>query len=156
MRAFVSRDRGVALVEFALVAPVLLLVLLGIVGFGLLVDARSVMSAASREGAHFLALHPNRSSCDVQTEVRRRVAPFDESTVNVSVGYYAPDSTTRSPAAACPNGVLPAAGATVQTYQVEVTVSYQLPSVFAIPFVSGSPNGSALNISYTARADVGH
>lgn len=47
----VSTERGAALVEFALVFPILLLLLMGIVEFGLLFYNKQVLTNASREGA---------------------------------------------------------------------------------------------------------
>jgi Flp pilus assembly protein TadG len=163
MKKAARDERGVALVEFALVAPLILLLVIGVVEFGVFVSARSVISAASREGAHFLSLHPNSSRCDVETEVRKRVAPLDETTVTVSAAYY--DSTnTRTTAPACPNMILPAPGTALQPYQVEVTVNYQFPGVFIIPSVGGcsfcptfgGPPGPISLFTYTARAEVLH
>ena len=47
----VSAEKGAALVEFALVFPLLLLLLMGIVEFGLLFHNKQVLTNASREGA---------------------------------------------------------------------------------------------------------
>jgi Flp pilus assembly protein TadG len=53
MRSFLKKqpDRGAALVEFAVVLPLLLLLLVGIVEFGLLFYNKQVLTNASREGA---------------------------------------------------------------------------------------------------------
>lgn len=48
-------EAGQSLVEFALVAPVLLLVLFGAVQFALIVHARNVVTTAAQEGARFAA-----------------------------------------------------------------------------------------------------
>ena len=44
-------ERGAELVEFALVFPMLLLVMLGIMDFGFLFQRYEVLTAAAREGA---------------------------------------------------------------------------------------------------------
>jgi Flp pilus assembly protein TadG len=49
-------DRGAAAVEFALVAPLLLVLLLGIVEFGRAYGVEAALSQAAREGARALAL----------------------------------------------------------------------------------------------------
>ena len=49
-------DRGAAMVEFAIVLPVLLLILLGIIEFGRAYNAQVSIQAAAREGARELAL----------------------------------------------------------------------------------------------------
>jgi Flp pilus assembly protein TadG len=50
------RDRGAAAVEFALVLPVLLLILFAIIDFGRLLNAQITLSQAAREGARLGAL----------------------------------------------------------------------------------------------------
>jgi Flp pilus assembly protein TadG len=52
------RERGDAIVEFALVAPILLLILFGILEVGRVVDAWIVVQNAAREGARAGALAP--------------------------------------------------------------------------------------------------
>ena len=51
-----NHDRGAAAVEFALVLPVLLLVLCGIIDFGRALHAQVVLTQAAREGARLAAL----------------------------------------------------------------------------------------------------
>jgi Flp pilus assembly protein TadG len=50
------RDRGAAAVEFALLLPVVLLLLFGIVDFGLALNAQITITQAAREGARLQAL----------------------------------------------------------------------------------------------------
>lgn len=49
-------EKGQSLVEFALLLPVLMLILLGIVEFGFMLNAKIVITSAAREGARVLAL----------------------------------------------------------------------------------------------------
>ena len=49
-------DRGAAAVEFALIVPVLLVVVFGIIDFGLLMNSSSLLSNAAREGARVASL----------------------------------------------------------------------------------------------------
>lgn len=51
-----TRDRGAALVEFALVLPLLIVLLVGIVEFGRAYHTQIVLQGAAREGARALAL----------------------------------------------------------------------------------------------------
>ncbi len=51
-----ERDRGAAMVEFALVLPILLLLVIGIVEFGRAYNAQVSIQGAAREGARALAL----------------------------------------------------------------------------------------------------
>ena len=52
-------DRGAVMVEFAIILPVLLLILLGIVEFGRAYNVQVSIQAAAREGARELALRPS-------------------------------------------------------------------------------------------------
>jgi Flp pilus assembly protein TadG len=61
-------DRGAAMVEFAIVLPVLLLILLGIIEFGRAYNTQVSIQAAAREGARELALR--HSSTDVVSATR--------------------------------------------------------------------------------------
>lgn len=57
MRAIVVRQRGAALVEFAVLAPLLLLLVLGIVEFGWLFGQFNDVRHGAREGARFAAVN---------------------------------------------------------------------------------------------------
>ena len=61
-------DRGAAMVEFAIVLPLLLMLLMGIIEFGRAYNTQISIQAAAREGARELALH--KSSSDVDARVR--------------------------------------------------------------------------------------
>lgn len=52
----VRGDRGSAVVEFVLVAPLVLLLLLGVVQLGLAMHVRSTLTSAAAEGARVAAL----------------------------------------------------------------------------------------------------
>jgi Flp pilus assembly protein TadG len=67
-----NRDRGAAAVEFALVLPVLLLVLCGIIDFGRALHAQVVLTQAAREGARLAAL----GQSDVVTRTRGAAGPL--------------------------------------------------------------------------------
>lgn len=56
------RARGQAMVEFALVIPLLMLVLMGIFDLGRGVYAYNVVASAAREGARFGSLDPSNTS----------------------------------------------------------------------------------------------
>lgn len=72
MKRFLHRGRsekGAQLVEFALVLPMLLLIMLGIADFGIIFQRYEVITNAAREGAR-LAVLPGYSNADVQARVR--------------------------------------------------------------------------------------
>ena len=54
-----GRERGAAAVEFALILPVLLLMVLGMLEFSRAYNAQISLSGAAREGAREMAIHGN-------------------------------------------------------------------------------------------------
>jgi Flp pilus assembly protein TadG len=71
IRKIWKRQEGQSLVEFAIVAPVLLLLLLGIVEFGLILFNQHVITNASREGARFgiVVETPRRTAAEIEAVV---------------------------------------------------------------------------------------
>ena len=65
-------ERGAELIEFALVFPLLLLVILGIVDFGFLFQRMEVVTNAAREGARVGVL-PGYLQADVQARVTQYI-----------------------------------------------------------------------------------
>jgi Flp pilus assembly protein TadG len=63
-----DRGRGQALTEFALVLPILLLVLSGILDFGFALFSRMTVINAAREGAHAAMLETNHAL--IQTDAQ--------------------------------------------------------------------------------------
>ncbi len=69
-RATGHRERGAAAVEFALVLPVLLLIVIGTIQFGIVYSQYQVMEGAAREGARCAAVQAaGFSDCDPVAEV---------------------------------------------------------------------------------------
>jgi hypothetical protein len=61
-------ERGAELIEFALIFPLLLLVLVGIIDFGFLFQRYEVLTNAAREGAR-MAVLPAYTDADVKSRV---------------------------------------------------------------------------------------
>jgi hypothetical protein len=66
-------QRGVAAVEFALLLPVLIMVLFGIIEFGIALSRQQVLDTASREGARLGIRQavPRPTAADIQALARR-------------------------------------------------------------------------------------
>lgn len=69
-----QKERGAVAVEMAIVLPVLLLILFGIIEFGRVLNVQVSLTEAAREGARNAAIHYNDSSLDV-TGTAQRAAP---------------------------------------------------------------------------------
>jgi len=122
-------DRGAAAVEFALVLPLLLLVLFGIIDFGRALNAQITLTQAAREGARLAAL--GYSDSDVAT--RAQAAATGLSGVSVAV------TTT------CAAGAGPTADAVVD-------VSDQFTFVTPIGAIAGIFVSSGLGAPITLTA----
>lgn len=122
-----KNEKGTSTVEFALILPLLLLILLGIIQFGTAYNAYLTITHASREGVRLAAV--GRYSPD---EVIARAPSLDAGKVDV---------------AASPSG-----GVAPYGEPVSVTVSY--PVEINIPFIPGSPFRFNLSSNATMRSEV--
>lgn len=112
-----NRERGAAAVEFALLLPVLLLILLGILEFGRAFNTQITLTQAAREGVRVMAIDGNDEN--VEPTVIRSAVSMDPASMQIAI-------QTRNPAtAAAPTA------ATICSAGEEVTVriDYDLPSL---------------------------
>jgi Flp pilus assembly protein TadG len=83
------RERhGSALVEFALIAPILILLIVGILDVSRGVNAYVTVRNAGAEATHWAALHPTVPVTEIEAKVRERVVPLDASAVTVSARFH--------------------------------------------------------------------
>ncbi|MHB0977403.1 MAG: TadE/TadG family type IV pilus assembly protein [Candidatus Aquicultorales bacterium] len=94
--------KGASSVEFAILMPVLILILFGIVEFGLAYRDYLSITHAAREGARLAAVGDFS-----ETEIAKRAYPVSPS--SISLAYRSPDGAPR------------------HGYPVEVTVRYDRP-----------------------------
>ena len=94
-----NRESGQAMVEFALVLPVLLLILLAILKFGLLFENYLTLTDAVRSGARTLAI--GRGTANACTpavaQVKASAGSLNQSSLTVStstITFTSPDSCT--------------------------------------------------------------
>lgn len=105
-----ERDRGAAMIELALVMPVLLMVMVGIIEFGRAYSYQESIQGAAREGARALALHQSVSNA-------------------VNAGRGSATVTGISTGGSCPATADPAS-----PHYATVTVKAKI--TFGIPFIS--------------------
>ena len=78
IRDRISREEGVAAVEFALILPVLALMLFGILEFGRVWSQYQVFQGAAREGARCAAVQATEfSDCEIQPAIDHAAEPYD-------------------------------------------------------------------------------
>lgn len=95
-----SAECGAAVVEFALVLPLLILLMMGIIEFGLLFYNKQVLTNASREGARAGIAHATETEIEtiVVNYCSNRLIRFDtnedpDPTVTGALGSYGQDLT---------------------------------------------------------------
>ncbi len=97
-RLLKKRSEGQALVEFAIVLPLLLLLVMGIIDFGLMMQQYLTLNHGAREGARLAAV--GGSASDVEARVKEILAVrWSEDKVSVNVtevdkGTYKEDVVT--------------------------------------------------------------
>lgn len=142
-RARALRDeRGVALVEFALVLPLLVLICLGTVDFGRAYARWNLVKNAAREGANFAQLNPGKVSssgiCTDPNNIEWHV--HNESSV---VNSYAV-TVTRADGTAVTGcnvaGTIPASGTTIK---VTASTTFPIITPFVESILGGDPTVSA-------------
>lgn len=110
-----SRERGQALVEAALVLPVLLVMLMAVLSFGLMFTAQLIITNASREGARLGTL--GKTKTDIETTISN---------------YMSNAKLTAESASIAVTGAGGASGT-----DVTVTVTYPVQLIIPVP---GLPN----------------
>ena len=73
---FVHQKRGAAVVEFAALAPVMILFTFGLIEIGRVSMVRQTITHATREGAR-VAIRPHATTADVAQRVSDEIASFD-------------------------------------------------------------------------------
>jgi Flp pilus assembly protein TadG len=116
-------DRGAAAVEFALVAPVLMLLLFGIVDFSKVFQVEATLAQAAREGVRVMALQNDPAAARAAVQLTAGSVPLTTAQIGIS-----PSTCT---------GAAP-------TATVTVTITFRQP------FVSGLLGSAGMDVSAKA------
>jgi Flp pilus assembly protein TadG len=149
MQRRVREDRGAAAVEFALVVPLLLVLVFGIVSFGFMLSFRQALSQAASEGARAAAvqLDTTARSADATAAVTDALAGLG---VTCTSGVLYDGA---SPAGTCVVGPAGACDSAPTRDCVTVTLTYRYadhPKVPSFPLV-GSMMPEELSYAATVR-----
>ena len=133
-------EEGAQLVEFALVLPMLLLVMLGIAEFGFIFQRYEVVTNAAREGAR-MAVLPGYATSDVEARVR----------VYVTEGRV--PTTSTNPAIAVTDVTIPVGGGRPSISARRVTVTYSHSYMF-LPGIGSWFGATYTTVPLTAVAEM--
>jgi Flp pilus assembly protein TadG len=86
-KLFLEDKDGQSIIEFALVLPILLLVVFGITEFGRAIMVTNVLNSASREGARFAAVRSNSDSLSVKARVEEVLDAANIDSVAITIEY---------------------------------------------------------------------
>jgi Flp pilus assembly protein TadG len=137
----VRSERGAVLIEFALVFPLLLLVTLGIIDFGLLFQQYEVLTNAAREGARVSVL-PGYSAADVEDRVEQYLQATSLSGTTVTTNVAAPTTVNLGPSC-------------IKVIAVTVSFDHDFSFVGAIMSYFGSSMGTkTLTATSTMRSET--
>ncbi len=136
------RDRGAAAVEFALLLPLLLLLVFGIIDFGRALNAQITLTQAAREGARLAALGDSNVVSGTQTAATG-LSP-------VSVGVSSCPAGTTSGATCTTVTTCPANAATGVSAVVQASYSFSfITPIKAIASMFGASFGSTMTLTAT-------
>jgi Flp pilus assembly protein TadG len=106
VRRLLQEDDGATLVEFALVTPVLILILVASLDFARALNAYVTITNASREAAHFAVLHPAADDAALTSFVATRIVPLDPAALESVTAPYTPSTDVRWSVAALSPGTV--------------------------------------------------
>lgn len=80
---FIKNEKGQSIIEFALILPILIFLLMGIIEYGWLFNGKITLTSAAREGARVVAITKNQSKAtDAVTK-----AIVGSGLTNINVSY---------------------------------------------------------------------
>jgi len=84
LTGYIRNNRGQALVEFALMLPVLMLLIIGMMEFGLIINQYMVVTEAAREGARSAAVGNSNTTIISVTKIAASQIDTSQLTITIS------------------------------------------------------------------------
>ena len=142
---FARDERGATLVEFAIVAPVLILALVACFDFARALNAYVIVANASREGARYASVHPGADDREIRGYLVTRIAPLDPLALTVTLAPYSRTTDTRWVAG------VPAPGTVSVTINYSWTAATGLVSVF---FAAAGPRACGADACFEVSSEM--
>lgn len=143
LRRFLGDDAGTTIVEFALVAPTVLLLLIACIDFARAANAYVIVANASREGARYASAQPGQvTDTQIRDVVLMHVAPLDTRPAVLTVhGTYGTRDSRWASGSPAP-----------QTVTVRVTYSMQSATWLIGSFFAASAGTPWFDVSSTMES----
>ena len=159
MRELARGEQGVSVIEFALIAPLLILLVVGFLDVARAMNAVVVLGSASEEGAHYAILNPAATIPPgesvppaIASAARARTAPLNASSITITAEYYDNAGATFRP---WPSAGIPTSSPSTAGVIVRVRVSYPWSAVSAVAgnllSTTGSNTLTATSLMETRR-----
>ena len=104
MKKLIRSTRGAAAVEFAIVAPLLFVLIFGIIEFGAILYNKSVITNASREGARYAAtFYTNPANATAQRPTCAEIQNYVATYVNTYFLSFKSSTPFTASNVTCPN-----------------------------------------------------
>lgn len=142
--AALGDDRGAAIVEFAIIFPVLIILLFGMIDFGRAFFLRNNLVAAAREGSRFGAVRGDACTTNGRTAIAARTSAYI-----VTIGGAAPTGSQLSVTTpgAC-------AGGTTTNIVVSIVQYPFVPITPVFRLINYNTNLLRINVSATYRWEL--
>jgi Flp pilus assembly protein TadG len=152
-----TKRRGAAAVEFALVAQVMFVLIFGIIEIGRALMVVHLLSDVARDSARYAVVTEgsNKSSDTIKTYASNRMAAYGLSTTIIPVVSVSDSSSTNLSTTTGPSQQTGSSNFGKYTNGTEVTVQVQVnySDVTWLPFATFLANSSKLTGQYTFRRD---
>jgi Flp pilus assembly protein TadG len=134
-----NREKGASAVEFALVLPVLMVILFGIIEFGFILYDKAIVTNASREGARRGIVYSVTNDASATP-----VAVSTDEITSIVSSYCASYLVSLGSGTAAPSTTI-TGNCTVPGNSLTVTVTYPYSFLVLPNFISGLTGGITLN-----------
>ena len=135
-----SVERGAAIVEFAIVLSLMLLITAGIFEFGRAFQYYDALAKATRDGARYMSAAPKATINSVAVSDAKNLVVNAANAANVAPVLTIAEVVVTCTPAACADGTAPA--------DVEVSITgYSINIGGVMPFVSGTTSYSGVTLA---------
>lgn len=134
--------RGATLVEFAMVLPMLMLIVLGIMEFGWYTRTQLAVANAVREGARVASM--GKTQGEIRTRVINTAAPIAVTSANITLAQSSNSGASYGAFPADDNAKIPPQNGVAATSLVRITVSIPYRRLVNLPV---SPSQITVQVS---------